>query len=140
MHWLECLSGFFNLQPIIQISKFFLSFLMFTKEVPHMLSSQFPQCQSIMTFFFKILTSLSAYSEFVSYFADMNSYAPIFKIFFSPLDIYCKESPLQLQMELIDLPCSEYLKTKFLVTSPISIKTTCFHPDDSLTLFSKPCK
>ena len=39
---------------------------------------------------------------------------PTFKIFSSPFDVDCEEVPLQLQMELIDLQCSEDFKSKFL--------------------------
>ena len=34
----------------------------------------------------------------------------------SPFDVDCEELPLQQQMELFDLPCSEDLKSKFLAT------------------------
>ena len=55
------------------------------------------------------------HSEFASYFADMKSYAPTFTIFSSPFDADCEEEvPLHLQMEVIDLLCSEDLKSKFL--------------------------
>ena len=37
-----------------------------------------------------------------------------FKIFFSPFDVDYEKVPLQLQMELFDLQCSENLKSKFL--------------------------
>ena len=41
-------------------------------------------------------------SQFVSYFANMKSYNPTLKIFFSPFDVDCEEVPLKLQMEFVD--------------------------------------
>ena len=48
---------------------------------------------------------------------ETHPYGPtsnFFKFFCLSFDVDCKEIPLQLQMELIDLLCSEDLKSKFL--------------------------
>ena len=39
---------------------------------------------------------------------------PTFKIFSLPFDVDCREVPLQLQMKIVDLQCSDDLKKKFL--------------------------
>ena len=53
---------------------------------------------------------------------------PTFKIFSSPFDIDREEVLLQLQMELIDLQCSEDLKSKFLVFHILELYKDYVHP------------
>ena len=65
---------------------------------------------------------------------------PDLNIFSSLFDVDCEEILLQLQMELIDHQCSEYLKSKFLVATTISIWTTSFYLDDTPTLSPTPNK
>ena len=62
-----------------------------------------------------IVTQL--WEEFSAHFSDLRGYKDDFKLFTSPFDVDVESAPSEVQMELIDLQCSDELKSCFAAVS-----------------------
>ena len=62
-----------------------------------------------------IVTQLQ--EEFSAHFSDLRRYKDDFKLFTSPFDVDVESAPSEVQMELVDLQCSDELKSRFAAVS-----------------------
>ena len=62
---------------------------------------------------FPSIMALCQREEFNARFSDLRGYKDDFKLFTSPFDVDVESAPSEVQMELVDLQCSDELKSRF---------------------------